>query len=190
MPKQLKKSTTKRIPWFWYVGGILVIAAIAFGLYYGLAGSHPQPNENTHGGLSPANGQVVDGIPCEASESLLFHIHPTLSIMVEGQERTVPADIGILQKCLYWVHTHDATGMIHVESPVQRDYTLGNFFDIWGQPLDSKRFLDRAIDSGHSVLAYVDGQRYLGDPRQIVLKDLEKIELMYGPPFPPLAMDQ
>lgn len=185
MPQRQKKSATKRTPWFWYVVGIVVIVAIALGLYFWLAGSHPPSSSSgVNDNPSPAKGQAINGVRCESSESLLFHIHPTLSIMVEGQERTVPADIGILQKCLYWVHTHDATGMIHIESPVQRDFTLGDFFDIWGQPLNSKRFLAKTIDANHSFRAYVDGQLYLGDPREIVLKDMEKIALMYGPPFP------
>jgi len=34
-----------------------------------------------------------------------------------------------------WLHTHAADGIIHTESPVERTYTLGDFFDIWGQPL-------------------------------------------------------
>ncbi len=30
------------------------------------------------------------------------------------------------------LHTHDASGIIHVESSVKRNYTLGEFLNIWG----------------------------------------------------------
>ncbi|HEX9235017.1 MAG TPA: hypothetical protein VF972_01920 [Actinomycetota bacterium] len=30
------------------------------------------------------------------------------------------------------IHTHDATGIIHIESPTPRTFTLGEFFDVWG----------------------------------------------------------
>ena len=40
-------------------------------------------------------------------------------------------------RCLYWLHTHDSTGVVHIESPVQRGYTLGQFFDVWGRPLSA-----------------------------------------------------
>ena len=29
-----------------------------------------------------------------------------------------------------WLHTHAADGIVHIESPVDRTYTLGNFFDV------------------------------------------------------------
>lgn len=187
--RKAKQKSTKHRSGLWYGGGALLLIIIALGLYFGLAGNRApaQASANSNSSnskLAPAKGQVIDGIRCESSESLLFHIHPVLTIVIEGQERTVPANIGILPRCLYWLHTHRANGVIHIESPIQRDYTLGDFFDIWGQRLDSQHLLDKVADQGHSVRAFVDGQRYLGDPRQIVLKDREQIELMYGPPFP------
>jgi hypothetical protein len=39
----------------------------------------------------------------------------------------------------YWLHTHAADGIIHVESLVQRTYMLGNFFNVWGSRWDRAR---------------------------------------------------
>ncbi|HEU4655301.1 MAG TPA: hypothetical protein VFS47_15035, partial [Steroidobacteraceae bacterium] len=33
------------------------------------------------------------------------------------------------------LHTHDNSGILHVEAPEPATFTLGQFFDIWGQPL-------------------------------------------------------
>ncbi len=92
----------------------------------------------------------VDGISCGATEQLAYHIHSHLAVYVNGQPRALPGGIGIpgsmVQQspqgpvaaggqCIYWLHTHAPDGVIHVESPTARIYTLGNFFDEWHQPL-------------------------------------------------------
>jgi hypothetical protein len=97
----------------------------------------------------------IDGIACQAGEQVLFHIHAHLTIFVRGAARQVPAGIGIAPprqvaatpqgafvtagSCFMWLHTHAADGIIHTESPVESTYTLGELFDIWGQPLDRTR---------------------------------------------------
>jgi hypothetical protein len=146
------------------------------------------------GTATAATGQPVDGISCQTSEQTLFHIHAHLTIFVNGSARQVPAAIGIpgaqatatpqgpfieTGTCFYWLHTHAADGIIHIESPVQRTYTLGNFFDIWGQPLGTDRV---GPATGH-VTALYNGQVYLGNPRDIPLTAHAQIRLMVGTPL-------
>jgi hypothetical protein len=141
-----------------------------------------------------ATGQPVDGISCQTSEQTLFHIHAHLTIFVNGSARQVPAAIGIpgaqatdtpqgpfieTGTCFYWLHTHAADGIIHIESPVQRTYTLGNFFDIWGQPLGTDRV---GPETGHVVAIY-NGQVYRGNPRDIPLTAHAQIQLQVGTPL-------
>lgn len=122
-------------------------------------------------------GQAADSIPCETREQSAYHVHAHLSILVDGTAQTVPANIGIRTgSCLYWLHTHDVTGVIHVEAPTARGFTLGQFFDIWQQPLNANAV---ATSSG-PVTAYVDGQRYDGDIRSIRLADHQSITLEVG----------
>ena len=141
-----------------------------------------------------ATGQPVDGISCETSEQTLFHIHAHLTIFVNGSARQVPAAIGIpgaqaqataqgtfiaSGTCFYWLHTHAADGVIHIESPVQRTFTLGNFFDVWGQPLGTDRV---GPATGHVVALY-NGQVYQGNPRDIPLNAHAQIQLMVDTPL-------
>ena len=100
-----------------------------------------------------ATGATVAGIQCGSHEETLFHIHAHVAIMVDGSLRSIPQGIGIAPprqeeqtssgpdvvsgSCFYWLHTHTADGIIHIESPLQRTFTLGDFFDMWGQPLSS-----------------------------------------------------
>lgn len=132
--------------------------------------------------LSPDSGAsepAIAGITCER-ERLDFHIHVRLSIFVNGQRREVPEGLGIRDGCLYWLHTHDASGLIHIEAPSPREFRLGQFFAIWGEPLSERRLLDAAPEAGHSVRALVDGNLYQGDPADIPLTDGEVIVLQYA----------
>lgn len=62
-----------------------------------------------------------------------MHIHQHLDLYVDGRKVPVPAGIGIHPAVEFApLHTHDASGVIHVESPTVRTYTLGQFFAVWG----------------------------------------------------------
>jgi hypothetical protein len=118
-------------------------------------------------------GQPVDGVRCQTSEQTIFHIHAHLTVFVNGSPRQIPADIGITGTCLYWLHTHAADGIIHIESPIHRTYTLGNFFDEWGQPLGPNQV---GSATGH-VTALYNGKVYQGNPRDIPLNAHAQIQL-------------
>jgi hypothetical protein len=132
----------------------------------------------------PGTGQPVDGIQCQANEGALFHIHQHLSLYDHGRPVAVPAFIGIPPgaACIYWVHTHTPDGIIHIESPTYRDFSLGNFFDIWGEPLGPTVVGDVHVPKVQ-LRAYVNGRRYLGNPRSIALTLHADIVLEAGPPF-------
>jgi hypothetical protein len=84
-------------------------------------------------------GQDVQGVTCTDPDTTI-HIHSHLSIFLNGEALAIPAEIGIVETmttdCVYALHTHDKSGMIHLEGPVPTTFTLGQFFGIWGQPLD------------------------------------------------------
>jgi hypothetical protein len=142
-----------------------------------------------------ATGAVVDGIQCGGGEQTAFHVHTHLSIFVNGVQRQIPYGIGIVPprqvqntssgpfvesgKCFYWLHTHAPDGIIHIESPVVRTYTLGNLFDIWGQPLGP----DRVGPVKGKVTAFYNGKRYTADPRDIPLGNHTQIQLDVGTPL-------
>ena len=146
-----------------------------------------------------AVGATVDGIRCEASEQVLFHIHAHLAVFVDGQPAVVPEGIGIAPprsvqqyasgpfvlggSCFYWLHSHTNDGVIHIESPIRRTYTLGNYFDVWNQPLSATQ-----VASAHGpVTAYLDGRRFTGDPRTIPLGLHAVIQLDVGTNVAPRA---
>ena len=133
-----------------------------------------------------ANGQPVSGIACDAMEGSRIHIHQHLVIVDRGKPVPVPADVGrpIARGCLYWVHTHTADGIIHIEAPQMRSFTLGDFFHIWGQPLNRKTAASAHAPNGSSLHVWVNGAPYVGDPSAITLDAHTEIVIESGPPFP------
>jgi hypothetical protein len=144
---------------------------------------------------APAPGQSVDGISAAAAEQLAFHIHAHLTVFVAGVPRQIPYGVGIAPPleveptprgsfalggaAFFWLHTHAADGIIHIESPIVRTYTLGDFFDIWHEPLGPERV---GPATGH-VTAFFDGRHYLGNPRDIPLLAHAQLQLDVGRPL-------
>lgn len=138
----------------------------------------------------------VDGIQCAPVEQLVYHIHAHLAVYDKGALRPLPGGVGIpgsqVQqsqegpvaaggRCYYWLHTHAPDGVIHIESPVRRVYTLGNFFDEWHQPLSSTR----VGGVTGKVTAFVNGKTWKKDLRTIPLVPHAVIQLNVGSPVVP-----
>ncbi len=129
--------------------------------------------------VNGGRGNTVDGIPCEPNEQLAIHAHAYLALFNDGVPQLLPFGIGITRPpgadipCAYWVHTHDASGIIHIEAPHAFAPTLGEFFDVWGKPLSA----NRVGDATGFVHAYVDGSPIEGDPAAIKLSDGMRIAL-------------
>lgn len=140
-----------------------------------------------------ATGQPVDGVGCDASGQITYHVHTHLAVYVGGVLRPVPAGVGIVEPvtqqtpdgpfdeattCTYWLHVHAQDGIIHVESPTAGTYTLGQFFAIWRQPLSATR----VGPARGPVTAFVDGHRFGGNPATIHLGSREDVQLDVGTP--------
>jgi hypothetical protein len=141
---------------------------------------------------SGLKGQTIDGVSSNQMEQLAYHIHAHLAIFINGKQYTVPYGVGIEQPwtteadgssefvdsgaAFYYLHTHDDTGVIHIESPTSKTYNLGQFFAEWNQPLSATQI---GSYTG-SVITYVNGSKYTGDPSNITLSEHEVIQLDLG----------
>jgi hypothetical protein len=128
----------------------------------------------------------IDNIRCEVIEHLNFHIHAHLDIFINGKPSVVPSQIGIIpNKCLYWMHTHDDTGVIHIESPENRNFTLGQFFDIWNEKFNNTQIFDNIVSNSknNTLSVYVNGNKASSvDYRDIKLTSHDEIAIVYGKP--------
>jgi hypothetical protein len=122
----------------------------------------------------------ADGLPVLQAEAFVVHIHQHLDLYVRGKHEPIPALIGInvRQRYLSPIHTHDFSGIIHVESPTRRTFTFGRFWDVYGVLFTTKCV---GGECG-GVTVYVNGTRYLGDPRGLVLRAHQELAVVVGKP--------
>jgi len=137
--------------------------------------------------------------PCLASEGTAIHIHPYLRIMINAQSVAVPANVGIGNSgtCFEPMHTHDTSGIIHIESSsTSAQYTLEQFFQIWNasyhtvtvnrtqHPIvfNSTDILGFRADASHKIVLLVDGKPS-SDYGFLVLNSLAYCSA--APPIPP-----
>jgi hypothetical protein len=153
-----------------------------------------------------ASGAPVDGITCRTSseQAVKYHVHVLVTVFARGKEQRIPAGAGIaaprqaehlstglfvdnsVNGCLYWLHVHSNDGVIHVESPNRAVFTLGQFFDIWRQPLGR----DQVGPATGAVVAFENGKRFSGNPRDIPLLAHAVVQLDVGPPVVPFRAVQ
>jgi hypothetical protein len=177
------------------VGGILVVLAIGLLIYYFATKPHT---------TTPTQPVKAAGIPCDHLEQTQVHYHAAVQIIYQGNLHPIPSNIGIQGNpasptCYYWLHVHQAyQDTIHIESPANRTFTLGDFFDVWttwnraqgkaAEPLDATHVSTITLTPDEKLVVYVDlgdgkgPHVYGGDPKSIVLKTHEVITLEITPP--------
>lgn len=142
-----------------------IIAAIIAGAVYFL-----HKSDNTVDSAYAA----IDGIPCETQEYSTYHIHAHLDVFVNGQHVTVPQYIGIMDsKCLYWLHTHDTTGIMHIESPLQQNFTLNQFLDVW-------RTTSTGAPPSDEPIIFINGQEVSTKLSDTNLGPHDEVTIVYG----------
>jgi hypothetical protein len=122
------------------------------------------------------------GLHALPTEGVRVHIHEHLDVVVNGRLYPVPPLIGInvAEPFVTELHTHDASGIIHVESPTVRTFTLGDFFDVWGLRFSSKCLGGYCAQGAEHVYVWVNARRVRTDPRKIVLRSHQEIVVAYG----------
>ena len=118
--------------------------------------------------------QVIDGIACNTNEFAVMHNHAHLDIFGNGNSVPVSAQIGIVNKtCLYWIHTQSTNGIIHIESPKSREFTLGEFIDIW-------KATNEFPISGATPKIFVNGQAVSASLSETKIQKHDEIVIVYG----------
>lgn len=147
---------------WWVLGGVIVVGLFLLG--------------RGGGSTSKTNREVA--ITCTTDMATRFHIHTHLQILINGQQQEIPANIGISLGCMHPIHTHDATGTLHVESPEPRDFTLADFFAVWGKTFNQNQILDYKTDGSHIIKVTVDGAS-IETHENTVLRDNYQIIISY-----------
>jgi hypothetical protein len=122
------------------------------------------------------------GLPMLRREGNVEHIHAHLDVLVDGAPVTVPANIGIdmRRRAISPLHTHDASGVVHIESPVQRQFSLGEFFSEWLVSLSADNIGGLRAGDGKVFRVFVNGTPQSGNPGAIMLGAHDEVAVVYG----------
>jgi hypothetical protein len=125
---------------------------------------------------------VAIGLPALSEEGTALHIHQHIDIFVHGKSIAIPPGIGINEHAQFIssIHVHDDTGVIHVESPTVQDFTLGQFFDVWGVRFSREAIGGYVSDATNTLKVFINGKEFIGDPRTIVLAPHQEIAVVFG----------
>lgn len=118
------------------------------------------------------------------TEMLAVHYHAHLDILVDGKPVTVPQYLGIdlMRQKISPLHTHDSSGVVHIESAADIPFTLGQVFAEWGQPMTPTKVGPVALTPTETLRVFVNGKQIGGDPASHRLKAHDEIAVVVGPP--------
>lgn len=110
-----------------------------------------------------------------------FHVHQLLHVYVDGLLVPVPANIGVdrRQGVASALHTHDSTGVIHMEADKPFRATLGDLFTVWGLRLGPASLGGLEASGDRPLQVFANGRR-LADPAAHVLRKNDNIVVAYG----------
>jgi hypothetical protein len=175
------------------VVAVVLVAGIG-GLAISAAGRHRPaatgPLAGLQTGPAPWSANTADlaarlraiGVPpLNPVEGTAVHIHQHLDLFVDGHQVPVPALVGIDPSVGFApLHTHDSSGVVHVESPTVRTYTLGDFFAVWGVRFTPSCLGGSCSGGDRRLRVYVNGTPVRGDPTALVLQSHQEIVVAYG----------
>src|SRR5215213_6076356 len=173
----------------WIVGIVVVLAAGIAWLAW--PDGDPVATEALPGLLRteapwPANGDLAldraDAINLPAHGSnLAMHEHVNLQVFVHGKPEQVPVDVGINDGGVASLHTHTSDGLVHIESGTVANFTLGQFFDVWGVRYTPRCLGAHCEDGTNELQVFVDGEPYTGgDITEVPLDPESVIVVTYG----------
>ena len=102
-----------------------------------------------------------------------------IELFAKRRALLLPPGIGAAPGCTYPVRTTSPTGVVEYVAAARP--TLGDVFDVWGQPLTARGFAGFRGE----VSAWVGGRRWHGDPRAIPLRRHAEIVVEVGGYIPP-----
>jgi hypothetical protein len=171
--------------WSVAIGAAVILGVVLFGIYAITSGLNAKTTGPAPTAAIPTAkpAKPIDALGCNFNEQVTYHVHAHLTILDAGKNVAVPAYIGFdtNHDCLYWLHSHDSSGIIHIESPKRLIPTLGQYLDV------SKKTIGKSplptLKKGQTMKAFVNLRPYKGNIRDIKLHPHTQITIEYGPPF-------
>ena len=128
---------------------------------------------------TPANpDQGGDLSACVQHTGVGMHIHPHVSITINGQPEKIPANIGVTPLCMRPIHTHDDSGTLHLEFKKPQLVKLEGFFQVWEKTFNEECIFDSCNGADKKVKLFVNDAENV-DFGNYIMKDKDVIEIKY-----------
>ena len=185
-------------------GAVIALVVVAIVVVVALSSGGGSSNSTTAGQTAPTSAGSLPGLqvskapwspeynslaqrlnqmslPTESDAA--YHIHAHLSVYVDGKNVPVPAQVGIdpQGQFLAPLHTHDTSGVVHMESSQTYPFTLGQFFNVWGVKFTNTQLGGYQAGNGQVLSTYVNGKPVTNAP-SYVMKPHDVIVVGYGKP--------
>jgi len=152
-PIVTKKSKKKPII---LISAVAIILIVGYAIVVNLNSEEEKPIVELDDDLTVN----LDEVPTRA-----IHWHPRLAIVINGEQRSVDANLGgagaVHRGGLLPIHTHDTTGTLHMETgrPTAEVVTLEYFFDtIWRKTFNSQCIFEYCNGPEGSLTMTVNGE--------------------------------
>ena len=181
----------------WIGGGLAAVAIVAVIAVVAASGGGHKSSSASGGGTganaglqttpppwAPEYGQLAtrnNAMNLPVQSDVVYHVHTMLRVYVNGKQIPVPANVGIdpQGQFLAPLHTHDASGIIHLEANQVYPFTLGQVFRIWGVKFTDTQLGSDVAKGANVLAAYANGQR-IADPVNYKMKPHDLIVVGYG----------
>jgi hypothetical protein len=202
--EQAEKAQQRRRLMIGYVSAGILAVLVVVGIVVAVANNSGggSSSENVVPGSVPASAEAgtrttpppwpadydglggrIDDMRLPGLSETIFHIHAILHVYVDGKPVTVPANVGLdeANQVFSPLHTHDTTGVIHMEAARKYPFTLGQFFAIWDVHFTNSELGPYKPSGGKKLQVYVDGMP-VKDPVGLVMHEHDDISVGYGKP--------
>ena len=142
--------------------GTVIFLALSFSMLLILVGANEYQTESSEDSESEPETTVEEDnrileVCLQDHSGGITHYHANLTIVIRGENQTVPANTGVIPGCMRGIHTHDDTGKLHIETPESMEARLEHFFEIWEQPFTSTSLLNATAGEGETITLTVNG---------------------------------
>jgi hypothetical protein len=127
--------------------------------------------------------QRLDALDLPGLNEQIFHIHSLLHVYVNGKPVTVPANIGLKPPSGPFspIHTHDTSGIVHMEADEEYPFTIGQFLAVWGVRFSNDQIGPYKSKGNEKLSVYVNGEK-VSNAVNYVMKEHDNIVVGYGKP--------
>jgi len=139
---------------------------------------HQQRRQNASGEQISRVDQLKE-VVIKDDTSLQVDFTFNLKMTINGQPQAIPANYGKSEDGRFIFNTDTTNGDVHVQSPSQEDYTLEDFFALWGGQFSSQCLLNHCLSGTDTIYMTVNDVPN-NEYQDYVLQAGDQITIIYG----------